>query len=658
MLEEVKKVYILAHESQKDLLKKIQKLSILHITEFEEEVASEKHHQEPGPNSDRGPEQGSRPRSDETKDLSAQISKVEETIRFLKELVPKEGGGMKGFIQDFFENKIDLNRNDYDSLIEKDHRVILSGCDDKRGELDQVREEINRKNELMEKLTPFMPMDLTFEELEKFESEKFEAQIGFIEAEVGEPDLYSEILSRDGDRKYIFIIYPKGEPPDGFQEVKFNLKGTPSQALKDLAERREEAEKRAEEINNDLTSMSSELLTLQAVRDHLATELARYEVGEKLARTEKTFAIRGWVRASDLDKLTSFTGPINIEVEDSGVEEDGDPPLAFKNSKLATPFELVTRMYGPTGAIDPTPYLTPFFMLFFAICVGDVFYGILLIFFSFLFLKLFKMGKEGKNLFHILIYSSLLMIPIGILTGSMFGDLFTTFENPLGNWLNGVRIIDPLSSNGVLIFLAFTIVLGLIQVYTGYGVKLYYHSRRSKKDAILDEGTWILFMTSGIVLLLSLADAMMGLNIGVNLTLGVGFFIGSLILLTVCRGRNEVGIKKLKGLASAYDLISVGTDVLSYSRLFALSVTTYILAMTFNLLAGMVVTGLPSPFGYIVGGLVFVVATLFILFVSTIGGFVHTTRLQLLEFFTKFVEGGETFFEPFTEEDKYMNVIG
>ena len=652
MLEDVKRVYILAHESQSDVLKKIQELSILHITDFSEEECHEDS-SESGIELDPSPS----PRmadQHEVEDLLAQISEMDDTIQLLNEMGPKKKGGMKAFVQDFFENKADIRKEDYESLVAKDYRSTLDICDEKRAELKMIGEDALRMREQMEKLKPFISLDLPLEEL-SVERERFEARIGSIEADVEISDLF-EALSEEWNKKYIFTIYPKGESPEGFSEVTFNLRGTPAQATSDLATRIEDGEKRSAELTKDLAAMNNEIFTLQAVRDSLASTLARHGARKKLIHTERTYAIKGWVRARDQDTLMSLSGPIDITVEDSGpIGESGGPPISFKNSKLVEPFELVTRMYGPTGAIDPTPYLTPFFMLFFAICIGDAAYGIITIFFSVIFLKFLKMGKDGKDLFHLLIYSSIVMIPVGILTGSIFGDLFSPFWG---------GIIDPLEKGGMLTFLAFSLVLGLIQIYAGYGIKLYYHAKKSRRDALLDEGIWIIFITSGIVLLISMADVMMdiesmiGRPIGIPSTVGIGIFLAALILLVISRGRNEKGLNRLKGLGSTYDLMNVGTDVLSYSRLFALSITTFILAMTFNELIGMVAAAVPIPvLGYVVAAPLFIMCHCFIIFISSIGAFVHTARLQLLEFFTKFVEGEDIFFDPFTEDNKYVNVI-
>jgi V/A-type H+-transporting ATPase subunit I len=638
MLEEVKRVNILAHESEGDLLERLQKLSILHITQFKSE---DQDSDPPGP------------RSAEVEDLPALISKVEGTIRFLKESAPKEKGGIKGFIQDFFENKVEMSEADYNSFKEIDPNTIIQECDEKRKEIEALREGIGEREELIQSLSRFIGLDIPLEELDGH-GDRYVARIGIMEGEIEEEDLYIEVLSEEGGKRYAFLIFPVGEPPETFQELHLDVKGTPTQAIEDLARERGELEQELVKINDELSKMDDRILALLAIRDHLGSELSRYRVEEDLARTERTFLVSGWVREEDLDKLKHFTGPVEVVVE----EPDEDPPISFKNNKLVKPFELITRMFGPTGSIDPTPYLTPFFMLFFALCVGDLVYGILTIIFSILFLRLFKMGKDGKDLFHLLIYSSLLMIPIGLLTGSLLGDFFSSIE-PIESWLNAIRVIDPsglTNDMDAVTFLAFTVALGLIQVYTGYGIKLGYHSKSSLKDAILDEGVWIMFVTSAIVLLLYLADVMMfSGGLGVPSAIGIGFFLISLIILVLAKGRNERGLGKLKGLGSLYDLISIATDVLSYSRLFALSITTYLLAMAFNKLAGIF---LDIPIlGWVICAVVLVICHLFILFVSSIGAFVHTMRLQLLEFFTKFADSGGEFFSPFTKENKYVYVI-
>lgn len=103
----------------------------------------------------------------------------------------------------------------------------------------------------------------------------------------------------------------------------------------------------------------------------------------------------------------------------------------------------------------------------------------------------------------------------------------------------------------------------------------------------------------------------------------------------------------LKGIASLYSFVGIFSDVLSYSRLLALGLATGVIAATINLLASLLKDMVPLfPVNYMVFILVLIFGHAFNLVINLLGSFIHSSRLQFVESFSKFFEGGGKKFVP------------
>lgn len=127
------------------------------------------------------------------------------------------------------------------------------------------------------------------------------------------------------------------------------------------------------------------------------------------------------------------------------------------------------------------------------------------------------------------------------------------------------------------------------------------------------------------------------------------------IALILTQGRENKGIfgKLFGGVISLYNVVGYFGDVLSYARLLALGLATSAIAMTVNGVAKMT-TEIPY-LGYVLAGLILIGGHSFNIVINTLGGFVHSSRLQFLEYFSKFFEGGGQEFQPFGRRNKYIN---
>lgn len=289
--------------------------------------------------------------------------------------------------------------------------------------------------------------------------------------------------------------------------------------------------------------------------------------------------------------------------------------------------------------------LSFFYLLFFAMCLSDVGYGVILAVVSYYYLKTLTLSEGGKKLLLLLFWGGIATILAGIVTGSYFG-IETSQLPPV---LRNLQVIDPIKNP--LNVLILSLALGVFQNLTGLAIAMYWKIKnRDYIIALFDYGFWIYFLTC-LVLLVTAA----GIGSPVFGLLAALSILGA-ILLVLTQGRSEPTIikKAVFGILSLYRTTGYLGDTLSYSRLLALMMTTSIIGMVINIIAGM--TRNIPVFGYVITILILLIGHTFNLVVSTLGAFIHSARLQLVEFFGKFYENGGREFRPFRRETKYVTI--
>ena len=295
---------------------------------------------------------------------------------------------------------------------------------------------------------------------------------------------------------------------------------------------------------------------------------------------------------------------------------------------------MVTRLYGSPSKKDlvPTPLMAPFFFACFLICLSYVCYGELLSSISFVLNRKIKLAGMGRQLVNLLFWGGLSSIIFGILMGGWFGDLIPI--KPL--WFNPLD--DPMR------MLIFSFIVGTPD-YFGMAIQAYRNIKDGKPwDALFDQGGWYLFLT-GLILLIVPGGG----------TIGKWSAIAGALVLILTQGRSQKSIirKLLSGLLSLYDVTGFLSDVLSYSRLLALGLATGVIASAINTMGGLLAN---SVVGIIIMVVILAGGHIFNLVISTLSSYVHTSRLQYIEFFSKFFEGGGKAFQPFQIKTKFVDV--
>ena len=415
-----------------------------------------------------------------------------------------------------------------------------------------------------------------------------------------------------------------------------------------------------------IKTFAKERENLRFAADYYAMRAEKYGVLNRLPQSESAFFLSGYVPERYAKALQQkITGAHDAVVEITDPKADEDVPVELQNGFFADPMETVVESYSLPGKaeIDPSRIVSLFYYVFFGMMLSDAGYGLMLAGATgFVLLKVKNIKPGMKKMMKLFFYSGISTIVWGILFGSFFGDavnvIAATFFNRPDIMLKPLWF-EPVSQPMRLLVFAFG--LGIIHLFTGLGIKLYTLLRQGLvKDAIYDVVFWIMFVGGGIVYLLtmSMVTDMLGLSFTLSPAVGTAAAVIAVlgavgVVLTGGRESKNWIKRLLKGAYSAYGVTSYLSDVLSYSRLLALGLATGVIAQVFNKMGSMLGA---TWYGVLIFIVVFLIGHVMNLAINVLGAYVHTNRLQFVEFFGKFYEGGGKKFEPFTEHTKYFKV--
>jgi len=360
---------------------------------------------------------------------------------------------------------------------------------------------------------------------------------------------------------------------------------------------------------------------LEKYRELLLTERQREESQNKFAEMEHVVAIEGWVPKHSAAQAAKEIKAVSNEacvVEISDPDERDDVPVQLQNPKFIRSFELLTRLYGlPVyNGVDPTIFLVPGFLLFFSIMLTDAMYGVIALVLGFSLIRGGgRYNKFIKDAGVILSSAGVATIIIGALSGGWFGGF--GLKLPI---LAAMQVFDPMVQ--VTTFLLIALIIGLVHVNVGVVINVLNMLKRKEIWKALTGNLWFLFAQPGLFFYL----------VGYK-PVGLIFIVISLILLFI--GHKAMSMFQVTGFMG---------DVLSYARLMALGLCTTGIAMTVNVLSGMLYAG--SSIGIFFAIVVFFIGHLFNFVINAMGSFVHGLRLHYVEFFTKFFESGGNEFTP------------
>lgn len=390
---------------------------------------------------------------------------------------------------------------------------------------------------------------------------------------------------------------------------------------------------------------------LQIASEILSWQRDRFAVTASAVATKYSVVFDGWLKAESRSAIEASFKEKGLAAVIAGapLEEGEEPPVDVTNSKFVQPFEAVTRLYGMPGYkdLDPTAYLAGFFFLYFGLCLTDVGYGLALVIASSFILLFCKVKAATRSFAKLLLYIGFATVLVGALFGGYFGIAVDQLPAPL----QAMQKFDPIGNPLPVFYLALS--LGVFQVMVGMILKIYSDARNGQlMNGVLDQGPWLFTFGVGILYVLTAIGWVDVVSTDVIGKLG---YLGA-ALIVLSSGRNGDGVigKIISAAAGLYAGVGYFSDVLSYSRLLALGLATSALAFAVNLIASMLID---VPYiGFILSAIILFIGHMFTLAINTLGAFVHSARLQFVEFFGKFIAGTGKDFSPLTRSEDYVTI--
>ncbi len=301
--------------------------------------------------------------------------------------------------------------------------------------------------------------------------------------------------------------------------------------------------------------------------------------------------------------------------------------------------------------IDPTALMAPFYAIFFGLMLADVGYGLIMAVLCFLLLKKFSLEGTMQKMMKLFFYCGLSTAFWGVMFGSWFGDAIPAAAKLI---FNSDFTISPVWINPMeqpMTLLVFSFIFGVIHLFTGMAIQAYMLVRDGDtKAAVFDIGFWYGFII-GIALWL-FGNTIIPGSAGIGKWMTIIFAIG--LILTQGRSKDNIVGKLISGVLSLYNITSYLSDILSYSRLLALGLATGVVSSVVSILGSM---GGRNIFGILLFIVVLLIGHVFNFAINALGAFVHAARLQYVEFFGKFYEGGGESFNPLAKKTKYNKII-
>ncbi len=333
----------------------------------------------------------------------------------------------------------------------------------------------------------------------------------------------------------------------------------------------------------------------------------------------------GYAPAEDEEAVTkALDATGEYYFKDAAVVED-NPPISFRNNKFVRMFEVLTDMYGRPAynGFDPTPFIAVFFLLFFAFCMGDAGYGLILIVIGLLLKKV----DSFKSFFP-------LVVTLGAAT-TVIGFLFHTFFSvDISQWsiFQGFPFL-PSKIAGYDGTMVLALVVGVLHISLAMIVKTIEETKTKGFKESLGTWGWTLLIVGGVAVA---AFALTGVldkaaTKWVIIVLGVLSCLGIFVLNNI--HRNPL-INIGSGLWDTYNMASgLLGDVLSYLRLYALGLAGSMLGMAFNSIGAMILGDGSNWAMWIPFLLIVIVGHTLNIAMCVLGAFVHPLRLNFLEFF-------------------------
>ncbi len=452
----------------------------------------------------------------------------------------------------------------------------------------------------------------------------------------------------------------------GFSKLPFLSHRIPVKAIEKRENDIKIEEKNIEEAEEKIKGFVDMIPKFKIAADYFRTRSEKYRVLGTLPQSNKVFFLQGWVEAAQAESISKLLeekyGAV-VEID----QDDEAAPIKLHNNHFSEASEGVLESYGlPThGRVDPTFVMSLFYVFFFGMMLSDAGYGIIMALgCAIVLLKFPRMASGTNKMLRLFFWCGLSTTFWGFMFGGFFGDAIDVIAHTFFGVPETTQVLKPLwfaPLENPMRLLIWCMLFGMIHLYAGLGMKGYeYLKNKDIVGFISDVLAWYMFVTGLVLMLLptqifaSIAQMEFNFPDWLGILSKVITIAGmAIIILMSGRANKNWGLRIALGAYDIYGVTGWLSDVLSYSRLLALGLATGVIASVINSMA--IMQG-KTVIGVIVFILVFIVGHTLNIAINLLGAYVHTNRLQYVEFFGKFYDAGGEPFRPFKTNNKYIEI--
>ncbi|WP_229387989.1 V-type ATP synthase subunit I [Methanosarcina sp. DH2] len=566
--------------------------------------------------------------------------------------------------------KTDSVLRDLDSKLNELDRAIAT----KTESIAQLDNELKDLDSQKREILPYLSINLDFDDYRGYESLKVFA--GMVKGSLDGSQISSITkayeLYYDPQSKAVVLFVAKSDADRvyevlqdlGFRELRVPERGgVPSELLRFIEQKEAEVTRKIESLRVDIESLKAKYADFILASDEiLSIESQKAELPLRIATSANAFIIEGWTPTEDYDKVVSAVNSAtngkayvtSLEIDE---EEEEHVPVEYNNSKIAAPMQQIMDLYSRPKytELDPSSVILITFPLMYGLILGDIGYALILGAIALAVKKAVK-SDAVKPLMDILIYCQISTFIFGIIYGEFLGFSLASLHTAHGvvpglipGWetivlfegLGGEEFTFPVHrTHMVMTMIAATVTIGLLQLNLGFLLGFANISRHhGMKHAVLEKGSWLVIQLGALVA----AIGYLGGNSGLAYV-GAGILVLGIVMLTMGEG--------IKG---PIELPSLMGNALSYARIIAVGLSSIYIASTVNDIAFEMIWSDHSKIGFLAVAaiLVFILGHALNTVLSIIAPGLHALRLQYVEFFGKFYEGGGRKYNPFGYIRKY-----
>lgn len=609
------------------------------------------------------------------------VQNTDDALEILGRYAPEKTSMLQSL-----EGKKDVDSKAYQDIVKNRHHynMIVQKIREQDSRISNCKAEIAKCELAIEGLKPWINMDVPINTTGTKHTDVIIGSMGpgltenMIEEMIAkrQPDLSAHeitVISSDKDQTCIFAVCLKTETErleevlraEGFTRISYFSKRTPEGKINKYKRSIDGYKDEIESLKKQIAENAENRESLKTLSDYYKIRAEKYQVLGTLLQSKSTFIITGYVLEKDEEKVKEeLNQNFMLMVETSDIPEDEPAPVKLSNKMPFASAEGVLESYGlpARGEMDPTTPMSIFYVFFFGIMLSDAAYGLIISLACFILLKKFPKMSEGmRKSLTLFGYCGISTLIWGILFGGYFGDVITVVSRTFFHHEITVAPVWFAPLDNPMKMLIYSLLFGLIHLLGGLALKGYMCLK--KKDIvgfISDVVSWYLLII-GLVLMLmptSLFASIAQMSFDFPPALKTFSYVitiagAGIILVMSGRSHKNPALRLALGLYDIYNITGWLSDLLSYSRLLALGLATGVIAQVINQMGSMVGD---SIFGVIVFIIVFIIGHIFNLAINMLGAYVHTCRLQYVEFFGKFYEGGGEPFQPFKENTKYVDI--